>query len=157
MTPFSWITFKIWLWMASLRQAIYHLAFYVGLSVLKLHKGNLLNSFSHMGRWPSELVKSTIWCPPHGLWYQQGAYPLDASAQPAVVLLVFICLLTCLVGWRAACFQSLHERLHINPCHDLLCLLPPLKLLVSPKDLPSVTLHLLHFLCSIAEQTRVPG
>lgn len=62
-----------------------------------------------------------------------------------MVILLFTCLLTHLVGWLATCFQSLHERLHINPCHDLLCLLPPLKLLVSPKDLPSVTIHLLHF------------
>lgn len=66
-------------------------------------------------------------------------------ASGIMVIPVFTCLLTHLVGWLATCFQSLHERLHINPCHDLLCLLLPLKLLVSPKDLPSVTIHLLHF------------
>lgn len=62
-----------------------------------------------------------------------------------MIILVFACLLPHLVGWLATCFQSLHERLHINPCHNLLCLLLPLKLLVSPKDLPSVTIHLPYF------------
>ena len=62
-----------------------------------------------------------------------------------MVMVLFTCLLTHLVGSLATRFQSLHERLHVNPCHNLLCLLLPLKLLVFPKDLPSVTIHLLHF------------
>lgn len=134
--------------MASLRQAIYHLTFYVGLSVLKLHKGNSLNSFGHIGRWLSELVQSSGWCPPLAVATVRArcsSSQCRSLASGLVVILLFTCLLTHLEGWLATCFQSLHERLHINPCHNLLCLLPPLKLLVSPKDLPSVTIHLLHF------------
>lgn len=64
MTPFNWNTLKIWLWMASSRQAIRQLMFYIGLSVLKLHKGNSLNSFSQTRRRLGELVKAGGWYPP---------------------------------------------------------------------------------------------
>lgn len=50
--------------MASLRQAIHHLTFCIGLTVLKLHKGNSLNSFSQARRRLGEPVKVSGWYPP---------------------------------------------------------------------------------------------
>lgn len=142
--------------MASLRQPIHHLTSCMGLSVLKLHKSNLLNSFIQTRGWLREPVKACGWHPLLAVAFLLYCLRLRYTGKVFVLLVlglasgvmvipVFTCLLTDLVGCLETCFQSLRERLLINPCHDLLCLLLPLKLLVSPKDLPSVTIHLLHF------------